>query len=48
MVDLIGRLRFFVGAAMGLGIGGAVGLAINGAILIGTDIAISFFGLSLW
>ena len=47
MVVLAGQPRFFVKAAVGLGIGGAVGLAINRAILTGTDIAISFSGLSL-
>ena len=48
VVDLAGQLRFFVGAAVGLGIGRAVGLAVGGAVLIGTNIAVGFFGLSLW
>ena len=39
----------FIGMfTMGLGIGRAKGLAIGGAILMGADIAISFFRLSLW
>ena len=47
MVDLADQLRFFIGAAIGLGIGEPIGLAINGAISMGTDIAVGFFGLSL-
>ena len=46
-MDLASRLRFFIGAAMGLGIGRIVGLAIGGAILTGIDVAIGFFKLSL-
>ena len=45
---LASQLHFFVGAAVGLAIGGAVGLAIGGAVSTGTDVAISFSGLSLW
>ena len=48
VVDLAGRPRFFIGAAMGLGIGGVVGLAVGGAVLTGTDVAVGFFELSLW
>ena len=48
VVDLAGRPRFFVGVAVGLVIGGAVGLAISGAVSTGTDVAVGFFGLSLW
>ena len=44
---LVGRPRFFVGAAVSLAIGGAVGLAIGGAVLTGTDVAIGFSRLSL-
>ena len=48
VVVLASRLRFFVGAAVGLTIGGVVGLANGGAILTKTDIAVGFSGLSLW
>ena len=48
MMDLAGQPRFFVGAAVGLGISRAMGLAINGAVLTGTDIAVGFSRLSLW
>ena len=48
VVVLAGRSRFFIGASMGLTIGGAVGLAISGDVSTGTDIAVGFFGLSLW
>ena len=48
VVDLADRPRFFVEAAVGLAISEVVGLAIDKAILIGTDVAIGFFGLSLW
>ena len=49
VVDLISQpcfyfIRVFV---EGLGIGGAVGLAIGRIILIGTNVAIGFFKLSL-
>ena len=47
VVDLVGRPRFFVRAAVGLDIGRAVGLAISRAISIGTDVAVGIFGLSL-
>ena len=33
---------------MGLAICRAVGLAINEAVSTGTDIAVGFFGLSMW
>ena len=48
MVVLASRPRFFVGAAVGLAIGRVVGLAVDGVVLIETNVAISFFGLSLW
>ena len=48
MVDLISQSCFFVRVAIGLGIGEMVDLTIGGAISIGTDIAVSFSGLSLW
>ena len=47
-MNLAGWPRFFVGAAVGLGIGRAVGLAIGKAVLIGTDVAVGFSELSLW
>ena len=47
MVDLAGQPRFFVGAAMGLTISEAMDLAINEAVSTKTDIAVSFFRLSL-
>ena len=47
VVNLAGWPHFFIGAAIDLNIGKVVGLAIGGAISIGTDIAVSFFGLSL-
>ena len=47
MVDLVGQPRFFIGAAMGLGICGVVGLAVNETVLTGTDVAVGFFELSL-
>ena len=39
---------FFVRTIMGLGIGGVVGLVIGGTVLTGTNVAVSFFELSLW
>ena len=48
MVDLAGQPHFFIEVAVGFAISGTVGLVIGEAILTGTDIAIGFFGLSLW
>ena len=47
VVDLTGQSRFFVGAAVGLGISKAVGLAIGGAVLTKTDVVVGFSRLSL-
>ena len=47
VVDLAGQPRFIIGATVGLGISKAIGLAIGGVVSIGTDVAVSFFGLSL-
>ena len=47
MVDLAGRPYFFVSAAVGLSISEVMDLAIGGDILIGTNVTISFSGLSL-
>ena len=47
VVDLVGQPRFFIGAAVGLGIGRAMGLAISKAISTETDVAVGFSGLSL-
>ena len=57
VVDPIGRPRLFIGAAvdsaswprfLAVGLGGANGLAFGGAISTGSDVAVSFSGLSLW
>ena len=40
MIDLAGRLCFFIRAV--------VGLAIGGAVLIERKVAVSFYKLSLW
>ena len=48
VVDLTDWPRFYIRAAIGLGIDKVVGLAIGGTISTGTDIAVGFFGLSLW
>ena len=44
------RPCFFVGAVVGLAIslGRADGLVIGKAVLTGADVAVSFYGLSLW
>ena len=49
VVKLIGQLCFyFIGVSVeGLGINKVMGLAINRVVLIGTNIIIGFFGLSL-
>ena len=48
MVDLTYQPRFFIGAAVSLGISEAVGLAISKAVSTRTDVAIRFSRLSLW
>ena len=56
VVEPTSRPRFFVGAAVelagrlcvGLAIGGAVSLVIGGAVSTGANVAVGFFGLSLW
>ena len=48
MIDLASQPHFFIRAVVGLGIDKIVGLAIGGTILTETNVAISFFGLSLW
>ena len=47
VVDLRGQPHFFIGAAMSLGISRVISLAISRAVLMGTDVAIGFFELSL-
>ena len=47
VVNLIGQLRFFIRAAVGLNISRVIGLAIGGVVLMGTDVAVDFSGLSL-
>ena len=49
-MDLINwpYFRFIGTSAVVLGIGEAVGLAISGTVLTGANVAIGFFGLSLW
>ena len=47
VIDLAGRLYFFVGAVMGLSISRMVSLAIGEVVLTGTDVTISFSGLFL-
>ena len=48
MVDLVNRPHFFIKAVMGLDISKVVCLAISRVVLMETNIAIGFFGLSLW
>ena len=54
VMDLINRLCFFVGIAVGPAgwlcffVSAAIGLAIDRAVLTGREIAIGFFELSLW
>ena len=48
MVDEAGRPRFFVKAAIGLGIDGVIDIAIGGAVSTGIDIAVGFSRLSMW
>ena len=53
MVDPTGRPRFrFIGMSvvvdLAVGLSGVEGLAIGGAVSTGANIAIGFFGLSLW
>ena len=57
MVDPTGRPRFFVGAAvdpasrprfLAVGLDGVDGLAIGGDVSMGSDVAVGFFGLSMW
>ena len=47
VINLIGRPRFFVRAAVGQGIGKAIGLAIDGAVLTEMEVVVGFFELSL-
>ena len=48
VVDLVGQSRSFVRAAVGLSIGEVVGLAISKIVLTEMNVAVGFFGLSLW
>ena len=52
VVDPIGQPYFrFIGifvVGLVIGLNRADGLAIDGAVLIGADVAVGFFGLSLW
>ena len=48
VVDLASQPCFFVEAAVGLAICGVVDLAIGKTISMETDVAVSFFRLSLW
>ena len=54
VVDLASRPRFFIRAAMGLAgrprffVGAVMVLAIGEAISTGANVAVGFFGLSLW
>ena len=47
-VDPVGWPRFGAIVGLAVGLGGADGLAIGGTVSTGSDVAVGFFGLSLW